>query len=37
MFRHVVMMRWTEGTTPAEVSAVVEGLGGLPGGDRRDP
>ena len=30
MFRHVVMMRWTEDTTPADVSAIVEGLGGLP-------
>ena len=30
MFRHVVMMRWTEDTTPADVSAVIEGLGGLP-------
>jgi hypothetical protein len=30
MFRHVVMMRWTDGTTPADVSAVIEGLGGLP-------
>ena len=30
MFRHVVMMRWTEDTTPAHVSPVMEGLGGLP-------
>jgi hypothetical protein len=31
MFRHVVMFRWTPDTTPADVSAIVEGLGGLPG------
>ena len=30
MFRHVVMFRWTADTTPADVSAIVEGLGGLP-------
>jgi hypothetical protein len=30
MFRHVVMIRWNDGTTPADVSAVSDGLGGLP-------
>ena len=30
MFRHVVMFRWTPDTTPADVSAIAEGLGGLP-------
>ena len=30
MFRHVVMMRWTPDTTPADVNAITEGLGGLP-------
>jgi hypothetical protein len=31
MIRHTVMFRWTAGTTPADVAAVAEGLGGLPG------
>lgn len=30
MIRHVVLLRWTEGTTPSDVNAVSEGLGGLP-------
>ena len=30
MFRHVVMMRWSPGTTSADVNAIVEALGGLP-------
>jgi Stress responsive A/B Barrel Domain len=30
MFRHVVLMSWTEGTTPADVTAIAEALGGLP-------
>lgn len=31
MFRHTVMFRWKDGTTPADIAAVAEGLGGLPG------
>ena len=31
MIRHTVMFRWTPDTTPADVAAVAEGLGGLPG------
>jgi hypothetical protein len=30
MLRHVVMFRWTADTSPTDVSAIVEGLGGLP-------
>lgn len=30
MIRHVVLLRWQEGTTPSAVNAVSEGLGGLP-------
>jgi len=30
MIRHVVMFRFEPGTTPADVAAIVEGLGGLP-------
>ena len=30
MFRHVVLMRWTADTTPADVRAIAEALGGLP-------
>ncbi len=30
MIRHTVMFRWKPGTTPADVAAVTEGLGGLP-------
>ncbi len=30
MFRHVVLMRWQEGTTAADVAAIAEALGGLP-------
>ena len=38
MFRHVVMFSWTADTTPADVSAIVDGLGGLPAaiGEIRD-
>ena len=31
MIRHTVMFRWTADTTPADVAAIAEGLGGLPG------
>jgi hypothetical protein len=31
MFRHVVMFRWAEGTSPGHVQAVEEALGRLPG------
>ena len=31
MFRHAVMFRWTPETTSAEVAAIAEALGGLPG------
>jgi hypothetical protein len=31
MFRHTVMFRWTPDTTPGDVAAITEGLGGLPG------
>ena len=31
MIRHAVMFRWTPDTTPADVAAIAEGLGGLPG------
>ena len=31
MFRHVVMMRWTDAATPAERFAVSAGLAELPG------
>ena len=30
MIRHTVMFRWKPGTTPADVAAITEGLGGLP-------
>lgn len=30
MFRHVVLFRWVEGVTAAQVDAVVEALRGLP-------
>ena len=30
MIRHAVMFRFKPGTTPADISAIVEGLGGLP-------
>jgi hypothetical protein len=31
MIRHTVMFRWTPEAMPADVAAIVEGLGGLPG------
>lgn len=31
MIRHVVVFRWHEGTTPAQVAAARLGLDGLPG------
>ncbi len=31
MIRHTVMFRWTPDTTPVDVAAIAEGLGGLPG------
>jgi Stress responsive A/B Barrel Domain len=31
MIRHTVMLRWKPGTTPADIAAATEGLGGLPG------
>ena len=31
MIRHTVMFRWKPGTTAADIAAVAEGLGGLPG------
>jgi hypothetical protein len=30
VIRHIVMFRWTAETTPADVAAIAEGLGGLP-------
>jgi hypothetical protein len=30
-FRHVVLIRWKEGTTPEDVSAIEDALGTLPG------
>jgi hypothetical protein len=30
MIRHVVMFRFKDGTSPAAVTAIAEGLGGLP-------
>lgn len=30
MIRHVVLFRFTPGTTPADINAIVEGLSGLP-------
>lgn len=30
MFRHVSMLRWKDGTTPAQVRAVHDGLSALP-------
>jgi hypothetical protein len=30
VIRHVVLLRWRQGTTPSDVNAVSEGLGGLP-------
>jgi hypothetical protein len=30
-FRHVVLIRWAEGATEAQIEALVEGLGRLPG------
>src|SRR5438874_108708 len=30
-FRHVVMMRWAEAATEAQLEALIEGLGRLPG------
>jgi len=31
MIRHAGLFKWKDGTTPEEVRAVVDGLGGLPG------
>jgi hypothetical protein len=30
MIRHTVMFRWAPDTTPADLAAITEGLGGLP-------
>jgi len=30
-FRHVVMMRWADGVTEAQLTALIEGLSRLPG------